>query len=750
MKKSKTKKLIPRRKLNIFCDSVCDFAGAWHHNITRGINPARKYLFSRHFLRGALVGLLVMLAILMPVRQAHAAIWDGIFNFASESIVKILVVIANALANIGAVLFVFAAHLANYVLGLNYNVYNVDIANPTATSTTNLIVSIGWRIARDITNLGFVLVIVIIALATIIRREEYGVQKLLPKLIAAAILVNFSLTIAGVFVDFSHVLTKFFFDRIALGGSGGIADVLAGAFQPQSLFQTDQEQAISGTSNLETLGNAFLNLVFVIAFTSIGAFTILAFAFMLLLRYLHLSFLGVIAPVVWLFWVVPQLSGQFGKWWSSFLRWTFFAPASAFFMYLALSAVGKFAELNNPSSAVFGTLESSLAGLLAKGANIIVITGMMLGALMIAETMSIKGASGAMALGNKMSGAARAWMGARAAGLRDRTMTVGAGAKITKGRSLLELAAGGLRATPGMGWAGRGLSTWSSNAKARLGKSVDDRIAKGKNDTDDNILSASKASAGGWIDPTGKIPNVEGSSKVAADGILVAQRGLWDKLGKKERERIIDAVRRTGSKDLLLAQRPNLATELELRIDKLGDTTDEVIRPGDGPAVVNEKNERFQARAVGKAMRKLEEASKLLISKMDEKDQEAVAISYTNQHLVQMGNSSSKEDKAAAVEAIKRVARPEIDKLIQIRIDLDKKMEELQDAKDRKKSKGAIDKILTDRDALKSDLETLMTELDKPENKRKKAAVDRWDAISRTSTWHDTVPKPPKSARLTP
>ncbi|MEK7076982.1 MAG: hypothetical protein AAB967_02005, partial [Patescibacteria group bacterium] len=439
-----------------------------------------------------LVGLLIVLAVLVPTKAAYA--WNPlnwIGDVSTDAIGKILLAIADVFSRIGGVLFVFASYLANYVLGLNYNVYDVNIANPA--SSQNVLVSLGWRISRDITNLGFVLVIIIIALATILRREEYGMQKLLPKLIAAAILVNFSLTIAGVFVDFSHVLTKFFFDKVSLGGSGGIADVLAGAFQPQSLFQTDQEQIISKTSNWEIMGDAFLNLVFVIVFTLVGAFTILAFAFLLLLRYLHLSFLGVIAPIVWLFWVIPQLSGQFGKWGSSFLRWTFFAPASAFFMYLALSTVSKLAELNNPDSPVFGQLDSSLKGILGRGANIIVVTGMMLGALIIADKMGVKGASGAMALGGKMSGAVKGWMGARAASLRDRTMTAGAGAKITKGKSLLELAAGGLRATPGMGWAGRGLSTWSSNAKARLGKGVEDRIAKGKNETDENILSAARA-----------------------------------------------------------------------------------------------------------------------------------------------------------------------------------------------------------------------------------------------------------------
>jgi len=55
---------------------------------------------------------------------------------------------------------------------------------------SNGFVQQGWGIVRDVANLGFVLVIIVIALATILRRQEYGFKKLLPKLIAAAILVN--------------------------------------------------------------------------------------------------------------------------------------------------------------------------------------------------------------------------------------------------------------------------------------------------------------------------------------------------------------------------------------------------------------------------------------------------------------------------------------------------------------------------------------------------------------------------------
>ena len=85
--------------------------------------------------------------------------------------------------------------LVNWALDLNSQVLNTNT------------VKIGWTVSRDIANLGFVFAIILIAFATILRIENYQMQKLLWKLITAALLVNFSLVAAGVFLDFSGGLS---------------------------------------------------------------------------------------------------------------------------------------------------------------------------------------------------------------------------------------------------------------------------------------------------------------------------------------------------------------------------------------------------------------------------------------------------------------------------------------------------------------------------------------------------------------
>ena len=66
-------------------------------------------------------------------------------------------------------------------------------------------VQTGFSVALAIANFGFVLGIIIIALATIIRNQTYGIKQLLWKLIMMAILVNFGLVITGPIVGISDI-----------------------------------------------------------------------------------------------------------------------------------------------------------------------------------------------------------------------------------------------------------------------------------------------------------------------------------------------------------------------------------------------------------------------------------------------------------------------------------------------------------------------------------------------------------------
>ena len=371
------------------------------------------------------LGLPAALFLLILPHAAHG----GWFENASAKVVANFILFPLFLMQyVGALLFVLANWVLQTMLNLNYGILK-----------NNGLIETGWTLVRDLTNLGFVLVIIIIAISTIIRYEKYAMKALLPKLVGAAIIVNFSLTIAGIFIDFSHSMTSFFFEPLGAAGDSvgdvfGLPAKLAAAFRPQTL-----------TSELESL-EAFVpdddanffslivghasSLIFVVIFTFLSAFTIFALAIMFFLRYVHLSFLLILSPIVWLFWVVPAFNKYHGEWWQAFMKWIIFGPAASLFIYLSLLSIERLSITEGVQAdprAFFA--EGQIAGIMKSGINMFVLTGFFFGSIIVAQKIGVAGAAGAMGLANKAKGSAKKAAGnfakQRAKNARDMALTWG-------------------------------------------------------------------------------------------------------------------------------------------------------------------------------------------------------------------------------------------------------------------------------------------------------------------------------------
>ncbi len=338
------------------------------------------------------------LALIVPEIARAGFVEDTLSGFVT-SLFRIVGYILNVA---GGLFFWLASQFTQVILDLNLNVL----------TNQNVIVTVGWNITRDVANLGFVLFLIIIALATIVRYREYEASRLLPKLIAAAILVNFSLAIAGIFVDFSNMLTKSF-----LGDSSDtttLVNAAVNAFNPQRLFlegDPDYPQPTNPAeeaSALRVFGEgvitSIVGLLFSVIFTWLAVLVMACLGIMLFLRYLHLTFLFVIAPIAWLFWIFPGLSGNYSKWWSSFLKWIFFAPAASFFIYLATLAVAQMGRMQfiRTGTGISGFLQT----LASQGVQMFVLGGLMLGGLIVAQSMGIGFASTGLKIAGSMKGAA--------------------------------------------------------------------------------------------------------------------------------------------------------------------------------------------------------------------------------------------------------------------------------------------------------------------------------------------------------
>jgi len=292
--------------------------------------------------------------------------------------------------------------------------------------TKSPVVQVGWKLTRGLVNLFFVLILMAIAFATILQIDAYGLKKVLPKLIIAALLINFSLVIAGAIIDFSQVLTHFLFDNAI--GELGLSAQLAKILGLQHTYELNPEANV-GEKMAEGIGGIIMLIfnIFAGTFLILAAALILALgAFLLIVRLIALWILLILAPLAWFFWILPATKNLWESWWRSFLKWTFFAPVFAFFVYLALKAsegggmsniisqnMEQIVEAEGWKKIFMTTLLSTPKLLL----QYIAILGLLIGGLIAGQKMSIYGAQGTMKIakwaGGGAAGATSRWLAQR-------------------------------------------------------------------------------------------------------------------------------------------------------------------------------------------------------------------------------------------------------------------------------------------------------------------------------------------------
>jgi len=98
---------------------------------------------------------------------------------------KIVFGLSYLAASIAGIFVAVEAWILSIILGLNTQIVN----SPP--------VQLGFPVVLQIANLAFVLGIIVIAIATILRLERYGIKQILWKLLVMAVLVNFGLVICA-------------------------------------------------------------------------------------------------------------------------------------------------------------------------------------------------------------------------------------------------------------------------------------------------------------------------------------------------------------------------------------------------------------------------------------------------------------------------------------------------------------------------------------------------------------------------
>jgi hypothetical protein len=196
-------------------------------------------------------------------------------------------------------------------------------------------VATGWFIVRDIVNMFFILMLLIIAFGTILGVERYNYQKTLPTLLLSAVLVNFSRTFCGIFIDISQVIMLTFVNGFSEAATGNFAN----AFRITQLMDTGT--APEGGNDDAVMMKLVAGWILAAVLIGFSLVVITYMTVVLIVRIIYLWVLVIMSPAAYFLRGVPLESARkyYGEWWNMLIQRLVAGPFIAFFLWLSLLTV---------------------------------------------------------------------------------------------------------------------------------------------------------------------------------------------------------------------------------------------------------------------------------------------------------------------------------------------------------------------------------------------------------------------------
>jgi len=235
---------------------------------------------------------------------------------------------AEALLSLGELCMRFSVFFLSFFIALaRWNNY-IDVP----------IVMLGWTMVRDVANMFFVIILLIIAIGTILGLEQYQWNKTLAKMILAAVFINFSNLICGILIDIAHVFTITFVNAIAATAGGNLINM----FHLNDLFTLVNDSGGNPENSLQDMDlRLFAAAAAAFCFALLSLVTIAVYCIIMLYRVVILWVLVILSPIAYISSVLPQSQSYAKEWWDEFGRYVLVAPMMVFFLWLAFATMGE-------------------------------------------------------------------------------------------------------------------------------------------------------------------------------------------------------------------------------------------------------------------------------------------------------------------------------------------------------------------------------------------------------------------------
>lgn len=208
-----------------------------------------------------------------------------------------------------------------------------------------------WEAFRNLADVGFILIFLMLIFGNLIGSENssYQLKSLLPKLIIAAILVQFSFYITAFIIDIGNVSGAGVGAIVSqLGTQAGTAkDVSTGLSAGQ--YHVGDAVVLLSTSAVAVAGVAILTWPVVLLMIGGFLLSVLGVFFTLALRQLIIAILIVLSPLAMAAFVLPNTEHFFKHWYTNLVRVILIFPM----IVILLSVGGALARLANDTNGLF-------------------------------------------------------------------------------------------------------------------------------------------------------------------------------------------------------------------------------------------------------------------------------------------------------------------------------------------------------------------------------------------------------------
>ena len=204
---------------------------------------------------------------------------------------------------------------------------------PLETTNQNSGIYLAWVIMRNISNVAFIVafLVIIYSQLTSVGISNYGVKKMLPRLVIAAVLVNLSFTICAILLDLSNIAGYAFQDAFM-----GIKNTISTVGENTGVGWTWSEVIVMILSNGALAGGVVATVAMGSELLPLALSALVGIGLVLLLVLLIMAarqalivILIIISPLAFVCYLLPGTEKWFKKWRDLFFTMLVFFPAFA-------------------------------------------------------------------------------------------------------------------------------------------------------------------------------------------------------------------------------------------------------------------------------------------------------------------------------------------------------------------------------------------------------------------------------------